>query len=62
VISIVYEVEVDDFSTLQPGDDAAEAELVYISDVIHKPDKFAFDHHKILSDYVNSKSELKSLL
>ena len=61
VISIVYEVEVDDFSTLKAGDDAAEAEFVNIKDLINSPDKFAFDHHEILNDYINSKRELKYL-
>ncbi len=62
VISVVYEVEVDDLSTIKAGDDAAETEFVNVSELIHSPEKFAFDHYNILSDYIKSKTELRSFL
>lgn len=62
VISIVYELKVDDFSVLKAGDDAAEAEFVNINELVNSPEKFSFDHFDILRDFIKSKTELKSLL
>jgi 8-oxo-dGTP diphosphatase len=59
VVSVVYEVEVDDTSTLKGGDDATDAQFVGLNELINSPDKFAFDHHKILLDYINWKEDLK---
>ena len=62
MISVVYEVDVDDSSSIKAGDDAAEAEFVNINDVINSPEMFAFDHYKILNDFISSKNEFKNLL
>ena len=51
-VSIIYRVDVDDISTLNAGDDAKEAQFFNIKDILAKPEIFAFDHHKIISDFV----------
>lgn len=62
VISAVYEVEVDDVSTLTAGDDAAEASFIDLKELVNSPDKFAFDHYTILSDFIKSKECLANYL
>lgn len=62
VISVIFEVEVDDLSTLKAGDDASTASFVSFKELINHPDKFAFDHYQILTDFLRSKENLKSLL
>jgi 8-oxo-dGTP diphosphatase len=58
VISVIYEVEVEDDSKLQAGDDASNAEYVSLKDLVNSPDKFAFDHYLILKDFISSKDYL----
>lgn len=55
VCSIVYEVEVDDPSTLKAGDDASKAAWLDIKELQNSKDKIAFDHHQIICDYIKSK-------
>lgn len=60
MISIIYEVEVEDDSKLQAGDDASKAEYVSLYDLIDSPEKLAFDHYQILRDFIISKDYLNS--
>jgi ADP-ribose pyrophosphatase YjhB (NUDIX family) len=55
VVSIVYEVDVDDLSTLKAGDDAKAANWFDIKELVKNPEKIDFDHHKIISDYLKQK-------
>ena len=55
VCSIVYEVEVDDYSTLKAGDDAKHANWYDIKDLEKMRDEIAFDHHKIICEYIKLK-------
>ena len=51
-VSIIYRVEVDDPSGINAGDDAKEAQFFSIKEILTQPHLLAFDHHKILSDFV----------
>jgi ADP-ribose pyrophosphatase YjhB (NUDIX family) len=55
VCSIVYEVEVEDTSTLKAGDDAKQANWFNIKDLEKMKEKIAFDHHQIICDYIIAK-------
>ena len=55
VCSIVYEVDVEDTSTLKAGDDAKQANWYDIKDLEKMSDKIAFDHHRIICDYIRTK-------
>jgi 8-oxo-dGTP diphosphatase len=55
VCSIVYEVEVEDTSSLKAGDDAKQADWYDIKDLEGMKEKIAFDHHQIICDYIKSK-------
>lgn len=62
VVSAIYEVEVEEFSGLKAGDDAATATFVNLKDLVNSADKFAFDHYTILCDYIKSKDHLRNYL
>ena len=55
VVSVSYSVEVEDVNCLKGGDDAKEAKMFDLSEVMAKDDFLAFDHKKILEQYLNSK-------
>lgn len=52
IVSVVYIVQVDENAVPKAGDDAAEAHFMLLNDVLKTPEMFAFDHAKILQDYV----------
>ncbi len=62
VISVIYEVEVEDVTNLKAGDDAATASFVDLKDLVKSPESFAFDHHQILIDFIKSKEYLINYL
>jgi hypothetical protein len=47
---------------LKAGDDASTASFVSFKEILNQPEKFAFDHYEILTDYIKSKEHLRSLL
>jgi 8-oxo-dGTP diphosphatase len=51
VVSVAYLAIVGEIGPIVAGSDAAAAELVPVSDVVHRQvDRLAFDHHQILDD------------
>ena len=58
-VSLTYAVSVQDFSTLKAGDDAGDANFFEIDDLLKNDFVMAFDHKKILMDYLKIK-EIKS--
>jgi hypothetical protein len=48
-------VDDDEIANLKAGDDASTANFVDIKDVLNSPEKMAFDHYTVISDYLNSK-------
>ena len=52
VISIAYVVEVDKGVEPKAGSDAADAKFMPIEEVLKTPEMLAFDHEKILKDFV----------
>ena len=54
VISIVYEITVENTNDLCASDDAADAKFLDIKDVIKSPENFAFDHYDILKEYIKN--------
>ena len=56
VVSIVYIVEVDEKAVPKAGDDAVEANFHVLSEVLKNPAQFAFDHAKILQDFIAKKA------
>mmetsp|Transcript_27124 Transcript_27124/g.23991 ORF Transcript_27124/g.23991 Transcript_27124/m.23991 type:complete len:167 (+) Transcript_27124:30-530(+) len=57
MITIVYSVTVDPDAGYKAGDDAATAEWYNLKEIVDsKVEKdFAFDHHSILSEYIDKK-------
>ena len=55
-ISFIYEVEVESIEGLQGQDDAETAAFYEISEIIKRPDDFAFDHYLILQEYFSIKN------
>lgn len=53
-VSIVYVVDVPNLDELKAGDDAGEAEFFDLKAVLDDEFKLAFDHKKILLDYVKT--------
>ncbi len=51
-VSIVYQVEVEDITTLNAGDDAKEAVFWSVEKIRSAPDMLAFDHSKIIADFL----------
>ena len=52
VITIVYIVEVEDSAMPKSGSDAADAKFISIEEIEKNPDMMAFDHGKILKDFI----------
>jgi 8-oxo-dGTP diphosphatase len=52
VVSVAYLALVPDLPSPVAGTDAASAEWVAVNDVLEDPKRFAFDHHRILTDGV----------
>ncbi len=51
VVTVAYLAVIGEVGAVQAGSDAAAAELVAVSDIVHRPvDRLAFDHHQILDD------------
>lgn len=50
VVSVVFWTMIPDLDEPRGGDDAADAFLVPIDDVLADPSRLAFDHHQILTD------------
>lgn len=50
VVSVAFWATVPDLAEPTGGDDAADAFLVPIDEVLADPSRLAFDHHQILSD------------
>lgn len=50
VVTIVYWTYMDDLPTPVSGDDAVDARIWDLDDVLANRDLLAFDHHQILSD------------
>ena len=59
VISIVYLVEVDPKAVPEAMDDAASAGWYDLAEVMKTPEKFAFDHHSILQEFLEKFPEYK---
>ncbi len=57
-VSIVYVVPVEPAAVPKAGDDAAAAQFFVIEEALKAPEKLAFDHAKILQDYLNKHAEL----
>ena len=59
MITIVYSVTVDPDADYQAGDDAATAEWYNLKTLFEEKTEadFAFDHHKILTEFVSKKLE-----
>lgn len=51
-ISCVYIVLVDEKAVPKAGDDAADAQFYLLADILKNPQQLAFDHAKILGDYI----------
>lgn len=47
-VTILYQVSVADTTTLKAGDDAAEARFYPLSELLERPEAFAFDHYSLL--------------
>lgn len=54
VVTIVFLAYVDNLDDPVGGDDAAEARLWDVDDLLAQPDLLAFDHHEILLDAVQA--------
>ncbi|MGF1618518.1 MAG: NUDIX domain-containing protein [Acidimicrobiia bacterium] len=52
VVSVVFWTFLDDLGDPDGGDDAADAFLVPIDEVLADPSRLAFDHHQVLMDAV----------
>lgn len=52
VITVVYAAFVADMEDPVGGDDAAEAKLWSVREVLDSPDMLAFDHHEVISETV----------
>ena len=52
-VSIVYVVEVEPTAEPRAGDDAADARFYVLGEVLKNPAQLAFDHAKILQDFVD---------
>jgi len=50
VVSVVYWAMIPDLAEPKGGDDAAHAFVVPVEEALAKPDRLAFDHHRILTD------------
>ena len=63
MISIVYLVQLknEDDSTPVAQDDAASAGWYDLRNMIKKSELFAFDHHDILVELIQTKDEYKTL-
>ena len=60
VISIVYLVQVEAGAEPVAADDAASAGWYDLEEVMKTPEKFAFDHHSILEEFLQKFPEFKS--
>ena len=52
IVSVAYWAFVDELDEPKGGDDAADALLVPVDEVLANPDRLASDHHLIISDAV----------
>ena len=52
MITIVYEIKTSPDAEPNAADDALTANWYDISEILTHKEKFAFDHHSILSEYV----------
>ena len=52
MITIVYEIKVSPDAEPKAADDALTANWYDVSEILKLKDKFAFDHHSILTEYV----------
>jgi len=52
-VTVLYQVHVADLSTLKAGDDAAQAQFYPVTDLLERPEAFAFDHHALLRSAIS---------